>query len=46
MTDPTYFGMDEYGKVIDDTWFIQTRPHGPFDPASAPSEVGELIGVQ
>jgi len=36
MTDPTFFGPDKYGKVIDDTWVVQSS-HGPFNPAKAPS---------
>jgi len=36
MTDPTFFGLDKYGKVIDDTWIIQSN-HGPFDPSEAPT---------
>ena len=43
MTDPTYFGPDQYGKVIDDVWVIQSQ-HGPFDLASAPKTEGEHIG--
>lgn len=35
MTDPTFFGPDQYGKIIDDTWIIQSN-HGPFDAARAP----------
>ena len=38
VTDPTYFGSDMYGKVIDDTWFIQHN-HGPFSRDEAPSSV-------
>eukprot|EP01052_Picozoa_sp_SAG31_P022198 SAG31_NODE_1754_length_7344_cov_20.426639_4_plen_240_part_00 len=44
MTDPTYFGEDKYGVVIDDTWVVQSH-HGPFDPAGAPKTVGERMGV-
>ena len=35
MTDPTYFGPDKYGAVIDDTWIIQ-HSHGPFFLDGAP----------
>ena len=35
MTDPTFFGPDKYGKVIDDTWIVQHN-HGPFSLADAP----------
>jgi len=35
MTDPTFFGPDKYGKVIDDTMIIQSK-HGPFDVKEAP----------
>ena len=38
ITDPTYFGPDEYGKVVDDTWIIQHN-HGPFPKESAPSGI-------
>eukprot|EP00755_Sulcionema_specki_P004860 Sspe_Gene.31210::Locus_15406_Transcript_1_3_Confidence_0.250_Length_1816::g.31210::m.31210 len=34
-TDPTLFPKSDYGRVIDDTWFVQHQ-HGPFDPAKAP----------
>lgn len=44
MTDPTYFGEDMYGKVVDDVW-IQQSDHGPFKPESAPSTVPEPVGV-
>ena len=35
MTDPTFFGPDQYGHVIDDTWIVQSN-HGPFKKSSAP----------
>jgi len=46
MTDPTFFGPDQYGKVIDDTWIVQSN-HGPFDPSKAPKTYeGEgIVGV-
>eukprot|EP00939_MAST-03C_sp_MAST-3C-sp1_P004575 g4575.t1 len=46
MTDPVYFGPDQYGKVIDDTWIVQSN-HGPFNPADAPrSHEGEgRVGI-
>ena len=44
MTDPTYFGEDMYGKVVDDVWITQSH-HGPFSPESAPSTVPEPKGV-
>jgi len=36
MTDPTFFGPDKYGKIIDDVWVVQPN-HGPFDAAQAPT---------
>ena len=38
VTDPTYFGSDMYGKVVDSTWVIQHH-HGPFSKSTAPSTV-------
>ena len=35
-TDPTLFGPELYGRVIDDAWVIQHR-HGPFNATDAPS---------
>lgn len=35
-TDPTLFPTSDYGRVIDDVWFIQHK-HGPFDAARAPN---------
>lgn len=43
-TDPTAFPESEYGAVIDDAWIIQTRPHGPFDAALAPSGLAVPTG--
>jgi hypothetical protein len=37
-------GESEYGAVIDDAWIIQTRPHGPFDAALAPSGLAVPTG--
>ena len=36
MTDPTFFGPEDYGRIIDETVVVQ-HSHGPFDPKSAPS---------
>jgi acid phosphatase type 7 len=38
MTDPTFFGPEEYGKIIDDVFIIQNN-HGPFNPETAPKRV-------
>lgn len=38
VTDPTFFGPDQYGMVVDDTWVIQHH-HGPFSNATAPTGV-------
>lgn len=35
-TDPTLFPGTDYGRVIDDTWFVQHH-HGPFDARRAPA---------
>jgi hypothetical protein len=35
-TDPTLFGPDLYGRVIDDAWIVQSK-HGPFDPTDPPT---------
>lgn len=35
-TDPTLFGPDLYGRVIDDAWIVQNK-HGPFNALDAPS---------
>ena len=34
-TDPTLFPGSDYGRVVDDTWFVQHK-HGPFNEADAP----------
>eukprot|EP01060_Flectonema_neradi_P028171 TRINITY_DN378_c0_g1_i5.p1 TRINITY_DN378_c0_g1~~TRINITY_DN378_c0_g1_i5.p1 ORF type:complete len:562 (+),score=143.07 TRINITY_DN378_c0_g1_i5:55-1686(+) len=34
-TDPTLFPGSDYGRVIDDTWFVQ-ESHGPFNASLAP----------
>ena len=36
MTDPTYFGPDQYGKVIDGTWVVQSN-HGFASPRALTS---------
>jgi hypothetical protein len=35
-TDPTLFPGSDYGRVIDDTWYVQHK-HGPFDARRAPT---------
>jgi hypothetical protein len=42
-TDPTMFPEEDYGRVIDDTWFIQ-HSHGPFSLASAPRDDYMTLG--
>lgn len=42
-TDPTLFGPDLYGRVIDDAWIVQHN-HGPFDPATAPTGKAWPVG--
>ena len=36
-TDPTLFPGSDYGRVIDDTWFVQNS-HGPFNESLAPKK--------
>eukprot|EP00946_MAST-07B_sp_MAST-7B-sp1_P003010 g3010.t1 len=36
MTDPTFFGPEDYGRVNDDAMIVQHN-HGPFDPKLAPA---------
>jgi hypothetical protein len=36
MTDPTFFGPSDYGRVIDDVFIVQ-HDHGPFNISLAPS---------
>ena len=35
-TDPTFFKDEVYGRVIDDTWFVQHN-HGPFSADEVPT---------
>lgn len=42
-TDPTLFGKDLYGRVIDDAWIVQHN-HGPFSLAAAPTGTAWPIG--
>ena len=42
MTDPTFFGPELYGKVIDDTMIIQHN-HGPFNEMTAPRTAGSAF---
>jgi hypothetical protein len=39
-TDPTLFGPELYGRVIDDVWVVQSN-HGPFNESDAPQGCGE-----
>ena len=41
-TDPTFFGPDKYGRVIDDVWIVQHN-HGPFDHSKAPQETDMCV---
>ena len=36
MTDPSFFGPDKYGVVIDDAFVVQ-HTHGPFSLEDAPT---------
>jgi hypothetical protein len=46
MTDPTFFGPEDYGRVIDDAMIVQ-HDHGPFDPKLAPTaDAPTVAGAQ
>ena len=42
-TDPTLFGKELYGRVIDDAWIVQHH-HGPFNLSTAPTGTAFKLG--